>query len=177
MKSLSPWLVLTVPLFVVSVGLLVMTVRSLLRTVRTSVVASVPLEAAQTVDLREGGAYDLSVEGRPGTADFAGLDFTLTDSTGATVPMQRVLFRTRVSGLSHMRLSVRSFTAGSPGRYTLRVSGGRIDRPHDSDDRIVFSRPVQVGMILHILALILFGAATVGSMVGSALLVVLPGRK
>jgi hypothetical protein len=177
MKSLSPWLLLTVPLFFISVGLLVMTVRSLVRTLRDAVVASVPLESVQTVDLREAGAYDLYVEGPPGTMDFAGLDFALTDPSGATVPMERVWFRARVSGLSRMRLSVRAFTTGTPGQYTLRVSGRGIDRPHDPDDRIVLSRPVRGGLILHILGLVLLGASTVGSMVGSALLVVLPGRK
>ena len=177
MKSLSPWLLLTVPLFFISGGLLVVTVRSLLRTVRDAVVASVPLEPTQPVDLQEEGEYDLYVEGRPGTMDFAGLDFLLRDPSGALVPMARVLFRTRVSGLSRMRLQVRSFTAGRPGRYTLEVRGGRTERPHDSEDRIVFSRPVRGGMILHILALVLLGASTVGSMVGSALLVVRPGRQ
>ena len=63
MKSLLPWLFLTVPLFVSSVGLLVLTVRSLVRTLRDAVVASGPLESIQTVDLREAGAYDLYVEG------------------------------------------------------------------------------------------------------------------
>jgi hypothetical protein len=72
MKSLSPWLLLTVPLFFISVGLLVLMARSLVRTLRDAVVASVPLESTPTVDLREAGAYDLCVEGRPGTMDFAG---------------------------------------------------------------------------------------------------------
>jgi hypothetical protein len=177
MKSLSPWLFLTVPLFFISVGLLVMTVRSLVRTLRGAVVAAVPLDPVQTVDLGDAGPYDLYVEGRPGTMDFAGLDFALTDRSDATVPMERVWFRTRVSGLSRMRLQVRSFTTPSPGQYTLWVSGRGIDRPHDPGDRIVLSRPLRGGMILHILALVLLGASTVGSMVGSALLVVLPGRQ
>jgi hypothetical protein len=132
MKSLSPWLFLRVPLFFISVGLLVMTVRSLLRTLRDAVVASVPLESAPAVDLREEG-------------------HTISTSRAVREPWTL------------------------PGQYMLRVRGRGIDRPHDPDDRLVLSRPVRGAMILHILGLVLLGASTVGSMVGSALLMVFPG--
>jgi hypothetical protein len=170
----SRWVFLTVPVFVLSATGLAFTIRGLLRTLSGSAVTSFPLHEEESFTLREPGTFDLYVEGKLGTTDFAGLKMELTDPGGRRVPLDQVLFRAHVSSFSRSRLLVRSFTVSAPGSYTLRVTG--IRSTASPDDRIVLAHPVRGAMILHILGIVALGCLTIGSMVASALAFVLPGR-
>jgi hypothetical protein len=171
----SRWLFLTVPGFVLSAVLLALVIRSLLRTLSGAAVTSLPVQESQTFSIADAGPYDLYVQGRLGTMDFHGLQYAMTTAAGDSVPMVPVLFRTTVTSMSgRVKLQVRSFTIAKPGAFTLRIAG--LGRDAAPDNRLVISRPVRARMVLHILGLVAFGALTIGSLVASVLVVVLPGR-
>ena len=159
------WLLLTLPVAVVAIGLLSWTVLSLVRTVRKSVVASVPVREQQLVTFDKGGNFALGVEGDIGSR-LGGLQFSLLSGGGATVQLHRILVRTKVSSFSRARVELYSFTLSSPGTYTLRVDG--LESPtNNGSDAIVFTRRFQGTLVAHILALIVLGAAFIGSIVVS----------
>ena len=162
--------ILTVPVFVVSAWMLLRTVQNLTRTVRGSVVNTIPVADRQIVRFERPGDYDLYIEGRRGS-DLAGLDFRLSDSAGHTIKLHGNLLRTTVSGISHVRMKLRTFDLPQAGQYELIVSGIRAPNP---EHRIVFSRPVSGSIVGYILDLIALAALTIGSLVGSVLIFVLP---
>jgi hypothetical protein len=159
------WLLLTLPVAVVAIALLSWTVLRLVRTVRKSVVASVPVREQQQVTFDKSGDFALSLEADIGSR-LGGLQFSLLSGGGATVPLHRILVRTKVSSFSRARVELYSFTLSSPGTFTLRVEGLE---PADSNgsDAIVFTRRFQGTLVTHILALIVLGAAFIGSIVVS----------
>lgn len=165
------WLLATVPAFLISTWLLVRTIRSLIRTTQRSVVASVPLQGRQTLALPEAGAYDLFVEGKRMSRDFAGLDFALEDGAGASIPLNRFVVRTTVSGISRVRVKVRGFRLHEAGPVTLSIQG--IREGSDAENRLVFGRPFLGALVVHVLALVVLGASTIGALVGTILVIVL----
>ncbi len=171
MKPLSRWVFVSAPAVVVAGILLALTIRSLLRTLRSSVVATLPLASGQAVRFDAPGTYDLYGEANFGSANFSGLDFAMTDSDGRDVPMHAVTFRTVVRTMSGVRLQLRSFEIPRAATYTLRVTDAA-DR--SGDIRVVVGRPVQARVVAHILALVVLGAATIGSLVATALLIARP---
>jgi hypothetical protein len=175
---LSPgprWLAVTVPILLASVTLLAVTIRSLVRAVRGAAVTSFPVAEETAFTLAEGGDYDISAEGRLGTRDFAGIEFELSDGDGRNVPLQTVLMRTSSTSLSgRTKLQLRSFSSGSGGRYTLRVRGTSAGA--SPDNRIVIGRAASGAIVVRIVGVVLFGVLTIGSLVASILMVVLPRR-
>jgi len=170
MKASLAWLALTAPLFVLSVFLLTVTIRSVARTMRRAVVAVVPLCAEQTLTLESAGEYELHAEGKRFSRDFGWLDFTLTDSSGTSVPLHTVWLRTHSSSVSRARLLLRKFTAATSGQFTLRVQGIRPEP--DPESRLVVSRAVRGAVVGHMLAIVALSLLTVASLVGSILLLV-----
>lgn len=170
----SRWVFVTAPGFVVSAVLLAWSIRGLLRTLSGATVASAPLAEVTRFELPAGGDYEIYLEGRIGTTDFRGVDMTLADGSGRAVRTDPIVFRTHVNSLSRARLSLRSFTAPAPGAYQLTFQGLRAGA--SPDNRVVISRPVRGSMVLHILAIVVCGILTIGTLIGSILLVVLPGR-
>jgi len=166
------WVAATAPVFVVSTYLLGRTIGSLTRTVRGSVVLSVPVGEEQPVHFASPGPYNLNVEGKRFTTDFAGYRFSMTDQRGQDLRLDPVLMRTAVSSFSRVRLELNRFDITAPGAYTLRIHGIRPGQ--DLDNRIVFTRPIGGSLVGHILALVLLGILTIGSLVGSILIIVLP---
>jgi len=171
MKASAAWLAVTVPVFALSVFLLTVTIRSLIRTMRGAVVATVPLRDEQTLTLGSAGKYELYGEGKLLSRDFGRLDFTLTDSSGTTVPLRSVWLRTHSSSFSRVRLLLRRFTVATPGQFTLRVQGMRSKQNPES--RLVFSRAVRAAGLGHTLAIVALALLIIGSLVGSLLLIVL----
>ncbi|HEV8096129.1 MAG TPA: hypothetical protein VGP71_10390, partial [Burkholderiales bacterium] len=147
MKIGAAWLALTVPVLAVAVVLLVLTIRSLIDVMRSSIVASVPLRAEMRIALPRAGDYDLYVEGAFMSRDFGALEFFLTDASGAPVALHAVLFRTRVSSFSRVRLQLRHFQVAGAGTFTLRLTGIRENQ--DAENRIVIASPVTAKMVLH----------------------------
>jgi hypothetical protein len=170
---LTRWVFVTIPVFLVAVVLLGKTIRSLVRLTRDSPVASLPLLDEQSVELPPGD-YDLSIEGRIGTGDFAGLGYVLDDGSGLAVALRPVLFRARVNSFSTARLQLRTFSIERAGRYRLRIAGLR--GTESPDDRIVIGRGAGGALIARIVAIVILGTFTIGSFVGTILFIVLPRR-
>lgn len=164
------WLAVLIPVFGIALWLLGRTIMSLLQTTRGSVVASLPSAAEQQFTMPEAGAFTLSVEGRQFTTDFGRADFSMTDSTGAAVPMSTILVRTAVKSLSRVRLAVRSFSIARPGSYTLRATGLPADQ--NTGNRLVVSRPIGGSIVLHVLGIVVSGIFVIASLVGSIALLV-----
>lgn len=171
MKAGVAWLALTVPVFVVAVVLLVLTVRSLIDVMRGSVVTSMPLRSEIRIALPRAGDYDLYVEGAFLSRDFGALEFSLADASGAPVALHPVLFRTRVSSFSRVRLQLRHFEVAGAGTFMLRVTGIRENQ--DAENRIVIASPVTAKMVLHILAIIALAMLSIASLGGSVVLALL----
>jgi hypothetical protein len=138
-------------------------IRSLMRALRASVVASLPLQVEQTIELPATGTYDLYVEGTRFSADFRHLAFELHGAGGAPVPVRPALFRFLVAGLKRVRLKLAGFAAPAPGSYLLRLTGIRPDQ--DPANRIVVATPVAAKVAAHVLAIVALSALSVGSLV------------
>ena len=162
------WLVAAAAAFLIAALFLARTIRSLIRILRGSVVASLPVHTEQTIPLPRAGIFDLYVEGKRFSRDFGALDFGLSDASGAPVPLQRILFRTTVSGASRVRLLLRRFTVLSAGTFTLRING--IKQDQDPENRIVFATPVTARLVLHILAIVALAMPAMASLGGAVFL-------
>jgi hypothetical protein len=88
-------------------------------------------------------------------------------------PLNPVLVPTTVSSLSRVRVPVRSFVSLGAGRLTLEVTGGGA---FPDDDRLMITRPIGGPVVVHVLTLVVLGAVTIGSLVASVLVVMLPAR-
>jgi hypothetical protein len=88
-------------------------------------------------------------------------------------PLNLVLVPTTVSSLSRVRVPVRSFVSLGAGRLTLEVTGGGA---FPDDDRLMITRPIGGPVVVHVLTLVVLGAVTIGSLVASVLVVMLPAR-
>jgi hypothetical protein len=170
---ITRWAFLTIPLFAIAVVLLAMAIRSLVRLTRDAPVASLPVRDEQTVELSPGD-YDLNIEGRIGTSDFAGLGYALEDASGGAVALRPVLMRARVNTFSRARLQLRTFSIGQAGRYRLRVTGLR--GTESPENRLVIGRGARGALVARIVAIVILGVLTIGSFVGTILLIVLPRR-
>jgi hypothetical protein len=159
------WLFAAIPLAVIALALLALTAISLLRTVRRSVVVSVPMRADQTVTFKDAGSYVLNVEGTSLSRVAAGLSFAITkEGSGTSIPLHRILVRTKVSSFSRTRLGLYGFDIPAPGVYTLRMTGMDSSTNYDSG-AIVITRPFTLALVTHVLALVTLGALFIGSLV------------
>ena len=160
------WLALTIPAFLGSAVLLVSSIRGLVRVAGGAAVASLPVAERSEFTLDAAGEYDLSAEGRLGSRDFGGVDFALADREGRSIRLHPVVIRTSSTSLSgRTRLQLRSFHIDRPATLTLRVRG--MTPGASADDRIVIGRVVRGAIVLRILGIVLFGALTIGALVGS----------
>jgi hypothetical protein len=148
--------------------LVVFAIARLLRVLRESILARLPAVPEQDVRFTAPGTAVLCIE-QPhlGTA-FAGVDFAMRDDYGHEVPSTPIVFRSKVSGFSRVRVSLRAFEIPRAGRYRLVASG--IAPGHDmSDAAIVFARPFAGAMVLCILGITFGGAALIGGIVLTSL--------
>ena len=159
---------LTIAVAIGGAALVVFGIVRLVALVRASMLVRLPAVAEQDVAFKESGPVVLCIElPHLGTA-FAGVDFALSDAGGREVPSAPILFRTKVSGFSRVRLSVRAFDVPRAGRYRLVASG--IAPGHDmSNAALVFTRPFAGAMVLWILAIVLGGIAMIGGTVLTSL--------
>jgi hypothetical protein len=162
------WLFISIPALLVALGVLVFSVRGLLGFLRGKTVTTVTLRTQSTIAIPSAGTHDLSVSGRLGTTDFAGVDFQMHDESGNAVPMRPVLMRvsgTSMSGRSTLQL--RKFDAPRTGNYVLTVTG--IREGSDPGNTIVIGRPAGFALVGWILAIVLSAALLILSIVASAL--------
>jgi hypothetical protein len=166
------WLAVTLPVFLGAAVLLARVIRSLVRAVRGSRLAAVPLAAEARVRLEATGRLELAMEARRFSRDFAGVGFTVTRAEdGREVPLRRLTFRTSVSGMDRVRLSLYALDLARPGELLVRATG--LGAPA-ADSAVVFVRPLGAALVVHVLALVALGAALIGAVVASALVFVAP---
>jgi hypothetical protein len=159
---------LLVAIAVIGAIVLVVSIAKLLAVVRGSVLARLPTLAEQDVSIASPGTVVLCIEAPHFGAHFAGVDFAMRDDAGREVPSVPIVFRTKVSGFSRVRLSVRSFEIARAGRYRLLAHG--IAPGHDmSDTALVLARPFTGAVVGWILGIVLGGIALIGSGVLTAL--------
>jgi hypothetical protein len=149
-------------------GLLAYAIVRTLRVVRGSVLVRLPAVAQQDVDFAEPGRVVLCIEQPRLETALWRAKYALHDASGREVPSALILFRTSVSGISSVRLSLRSFDLAQPGRYRLTVTG--IAPGHDTSRcAVVFTRPHALQLVACILGIVLGGVALIGGIVFSAL--------
>lgn len=162
------WLFVSLPALLFALGMLAFGIRGLLGLLRGKTVATVTLRTQSTIAIPSAGPHDLSVSGRLGTTDFAGVDFQMHDESGGVVPMRPVVMRvSRTSMSGRSTLQLRQFDAPRPGNYVLTVTG--IREGSDPGNTIVIGRPVGFALVGWILAIVLSGALLILSIVASAL--------
>lgn len=132
-------------------------------------ICSLPLQPEQVVEFPAAGKVILWLEGPQLTSRFRDLTFELTGSDGATVPGRGVLFRTRSSSLSRVRISDRIFQVPHAGGYALHTRGLGETRDGDAQHRLVFMRPYQVQVIGAVLGIVLGALLVIGSVVNFCL--------
>jgi len=159
---------LTIGVAIFGIALLAYSIVRLLAVVRASVVVRLPAVPEQDVTLAQAGQIVLCIETTHLRSEFAGVKFALRDGTGRDVPSAPIVFRSRVSGFSRVRLSVRTFDIPRPGRYRLVATGIAPDRDM-SQAALVFTRPFAAAMVLWILGIVLGGFGLIGGTVLSAL--------
>jgi hypothetical protein len=164
MKPSPSWLLLSIPALLVSGWVLIRMIGNLVRVLRQSVVVSVPFLPSQEVNFAISGPLDLFLE-TPRGANLSGLDFTLQDERGDTVPLDPAVLRTTVSGVSRVRLKVRSLRLPHDGVYVLDISG--LPAGGDPVNRVVFGRPLGGVIAGHVLGFIGLGLVIIGALLAS----------
>ena len=148
--------------------LVVFSIVRLLRVLRESILVRLPAALEQDVRFAAAGTAVLCIETpHLGTA-FAGVDFAMRDDRGHDVPSAPIVFRSKVSGFSRVRLSVRAFEIPRAGRYRLVASGIAPGRDMSSS-AIVFARPFVGAMVLCILGITFGGMALIAGIVLTSL--------
>ena len=148
--------------------LVVFSILRLLRVLRDSILARVPAVPEQDVRFAAAGTAVLCIEQPLFGMPFAGVDFTMRDDYGHDVPSAPIVFRSKVSGVSRVRLAVRAFEIPRGGRYRLVASGIAPGRDM-SDAAIVFARPFAGAMVLCILGITFGGMALIAGIVLTSL--------
>lgn len=159
---------LTVGLAILGAALLAYAIVRLLAAVRASVIVRLPAVSEQDVTFAQAGQVVLYIETTHLGTAFAGVDFAMRDAGGREVPSAPIIFRTKVSGFSRVRLSVRAFDIANPGRYRLVATGVAPGRDM-SQCALVFARPFVGTMVLWILGIVFGGVALIGGTVLTAL--------
>ncbi len=149
-------------------ALLACSIVRLIAVVRTSIIVRLPVLREQDVRFPEPGLVMLCIETTYLDSSFGGAGFALTDFSGHDVPSAPILFRTKVSSFSRVRLSIRTFQIPRAGRYRLVVTG--VPQGRDmSKSALVFARPFAGALVLWILGIVFGGICLVGGIVLSAL--------
>ncbi len=152
--------------FVLATGLLIFFILGVMRLVKDTTIVGVPLLEEQDVEFKDAGRAVLSIEGPHLTARFARLEYGLISPRGAEIPGRTVIFRARTSGLSRVRLTLKTYEIPQPGRYRLHVKGLGSDWAADADHRLVFSRPHAAPVIAYVVGIVLAALLAIGSVVG-----------
>jgi len=159
---------LTIGMALVGAGLLAYSIVRLVAVVRTSIIVRLPAVPEQDVRFPEAGPVMLCIETTHLDSSFWGVAFALTDSSGHDVPSAPILFRTKVSSFSRVRLSIRTFQIPRAGRYRLIVTG--IPQGRDmSKSALVFARPFAGAVVLWILGIVFAGICLIGGIVLTSL--------
>jgi hypothetical protein len=155
---------ISVPLFVISGALLICLILNVIRVVKQAHLLSVPLLEQQEIEFTEAGRVVLCTQGPRLSFRFAHLDYELVGD-GVPIEGRTTWFHARTSGVSWVRMEVRSYGIPRPGRYVLRIKGLQPGSAADSEHRIVFMRPHLAGSIAYVIGIVLASMLFIGSIV------------
>ncbi len=156
---------ISVPLFFIAVALLVYFILSVIRVVRQAYLFSVPVIEQQEIEFHEEGRVVLCTQGPLLSFRFAKLDYELIGKNGMPVEGRTTWFHSRTSGLSWVRMEVKSYRIPMPGWYTLRIKGLEPGSTADPEHQIVFMRPHLGRSIGYVIGIVLGGVLFIGSIV------------
>ncbi len=156
---------ISVPAFGVSAALLVFFIMSVVRVVRQSHILSVPLLEQQEIEFPEAGRVVLCMEGPLLTNRFGNLDYELRVAEGMPVEGRTTWFHAKTSGLSTVRMELKSYELPRRGRYILSIKGLESAGKPDSDHKIVFMKPHLAVSILYVIGITLSAVLLIGSLV------------
>jgi hypothetical protein len=156
---------ISVPLFIISAALLAFFILSVVRGVRQAHLLSVPLVQEQEVQFAEEGRVILCTQGPLLSFRFAKLDYELTGNNGMPVEGRTTLFHSRTSGLSWVRMEIKSYRIPMPGRYILRIKGLQPGLAVDPEHQIMFMKPHLARSIGCVIGIVMSGILFTGSIV------------
>jgi len=156
---------ISAPLFIISVALLAYFILNVIRVVRQAHLLSVPLLEQQEIQFAEADRVVLCTQGPLLSFRFANLDYELTGDNGTPIEGRTTWFHSRTSGLSWVRMEVKSYRIPMPGRYVLRIKGLEPGSPTDSEHRIVFMKPHLARSIGYVIGIVLTGLLFIGSII------------
>ncbi len=156
---------ISIPLFFWAVALLVYSILNVVRVVRQAHLFSVPVLEQQEIQFDGEGEVVLCTQGPLLSFRFAKLRYELTADTGIPVEGRTTWFHSRTSGLTWVRMEVKSFRIPMPGRYSLHIKGLEPGSTPDSEHRIVFMKPHLETSMSYVIGIVLSGLLSVGSIV------------
>jgi len=159
---------LTIAAAIAGAFLLFFSVAGLLRVIREAEVLRVPARTDQMVSFQEPGSYVLHVSHPRLSTALRNASYSLRSAAGQEVKSSPSIFRTTVSGVSSVRISVRNFEIAQPGSYRLVVSGVAPDADL-SRNELVFTRPFGAALFARIVGTIAGAALLIGGVVLTAL--------
>jgi hypothetical protein len=152
-------------LMCISLLLLALSIRNVVRLVKEAKILSVPLVEQQTIEFHDAGKVVLCIEGPQFTTRFARLSYELSAEGGAPVEGRTAWFRAHTSGVSWVRMELRSYEIPHPGRYVLRVRGLGEPQERDAKHHLVFMRPHLFQSVGYILGITLSALVFITSLV------------
>jgi hypothetical protein len=167
---MNPWLLAL--LFVLALAALVALGRAVVRMLRSARLCAAPLRASQWIEFPVDGRVVLCMQGLRFTPQFRKLRFELRQPDGVEVPGRRILFRLVASGVSHARITLRSYHLSMAGPYELVIHGLQPQYVDAPDHSVVFMRPHLARTVLFVVGITLASALAIVSLVFFLLTVV-----
>lgn len=156
---------ISIPTFIIAVILLIMCITDVFRTGRQARLLTVPLVDRQQIEFKEPGRVVLNMEGPMLSRRFAKLTYELTGPDGVAVKSRPVLFRSRTTGLTKVRMELRIYEITHSGPHVFKILGLGDEKSNDTKHAMVFMRPHLKYIVLYIMGIVLTGVITIGSIV------------
>jgi len=154
-----------IPGFLLGLGLLIYFITSVIKLVDNSRILSVPLIERQLIEFPEARKVILCGEGPRFTRRFAKLEFLLKMEDGSSIDGRTIWIHSLISGISKVRIDLKSFQIPRPGCYWLEIQGLKESSDSDTEHRIVFMKPYLFRTIGYILGILFSAFLFIGSLV------------
>ena len=146
-----------ITLVTLGAALLAFVIGQLVRAVRRVVIARVPLDREERVELQPGTVV-LALEGPMGRR-FPKVHPRLRDPSGADLPLTRDRVPSKVGGSGRVRFSLMRGQVIRTGTHQLSCT---IEGEHDPQLALVVARPARATIALHVFGILVCVAITVG---------------
>ena len=151
--------------FFFGAGLLIYFIVGVVKTVNRARMFSVPLLEHQIIEFPEAREVILCGEGPRFTSRFARLNFVIKTEDGDLIDSHSTLFHATTSGISKVRVELRSFQIPRPGGYHFEIQKLGEIRPTDTKHQIVFMKPHLFTTVRYVIGILLSAMLLIGSIV------------